>query len=207
MNHDPTLGVPSDLAALYANGDMSDAERERFEQHFAHDCEECRSEVAQLLSVVAQLIRAVPPVTPHPETKAALFERIAASGARASTSSPLASHLNTGQDAPPFQTIRADSQPWEPTEVEGVSIQVLHIDRGQDQFTALVRMEPGSSYPKHVHGGPEHCFVIEGDLRVGDHVLHSGDYEIAAPGSHHGEQRSENGCLLLITSSMSDQFD
>ena len=67
-------------------------------------------------------------------------------------------------------------------------------------------MAPGSSYPCHVHNGPEQCLVLEGDLLVEDDLLGPGDYQWAEVGSRHGIQSTKQGCLLLITSSMTDEF-
>ena len=70
----------------------------------------------------------------------------------------------------------------------------------------MIRMEPGTRYPAHRHGGREECFVLEGDLRHADQVMHGGDYEVVDTGTIHGEQWTEHGCLLLITSSMHDEL-
>jgi anti-sigma factor ChrR (cupin superfamily) len=67
-------------------------------------------------------------------------------------------------------------------------------------------MDAGSSYPRHVHNGAEECLVLEGDIRMGDAVLHAGDYQYAPPDTLHGVQSTEKGCLLLITSSLSDEL-
>ena len=73
-------------------------------------------------------------------------------------------------------------------------------------MTALFRMAAGSEYIPHVHAGPEECYVLEGDLHVGDDiVMHAGDYQRAPAGSVHGVQRTEGGCLLLVSSSMHDE--
>ena len=71
----------------------------------------------------------------------------------------------------------------------------------------MFRMAPGTSYPSHVHDGAEECYVLEGDLHVGDVVLGPGDFQRATPGSHHVEQRTDGGCLLLVNSSLSDEMD
>ena len=74
-------------------------------------------------------------------------------------------------------------------------------------MTAMFRMAAGTSYPEHIHDGPEECYVLEGDLHVGDRmVMHAGDYQRATPGSEHDEQWTEGGCLLLVTSSLSDEL-
>ena len=70
----------------------------------------------------------------------------------------------------------------------------------------LVRMAPGASYLPHRHHDTEECFVLDGDLRLHDSVLHTGDYQRAEAGSVHGVQRTEGGCTLLIISSTQDEL-
>jgi anti-sigma factor ChrR (cupin superfamily) len=71
----------------------------------------------------------------------------------------------------------------------------------------LVRMAPGSSYPPHLHASSEECFVVEGDLHVGDDlVMNAGDYQRAHGGSVHPVQYTEGGCVLFIMSSLHDEL-
>ena len=73
--------------------------------------------------------------------------------------------------------------------------------------TMLIRMAPGTAYPAHRHGGAEECYVLEGDLHVGDDiVMHAGDYQRAEAGSTHPVQSTRGGCLLLLTSSLRDEL-
>jgi len=65
-------------------------------------------------------------------------------------------------------------------------------------------MEPGSHYPPHHHAGPEQCYVLEGELRIGDLVLRAGDYSCAAADTLHAAPASPAGCLLLIIASQHD---
>jgi anti-sigma factor ChrR (cupin superfamily) len=67
-------------------------------------------------------------------------------------------------------------------------------------------MAPGAVYPAHRHAGPEHCYVLEGDLVFEDHVLNAGDYEVAAPSSDHSFVTTTRGCLLLLFSHVNDQL-
>jgi len=85
---------------------------------------------------------------------------------------------------------------------------VLGAPPGPAQRDAmLVRMAPGTSYPRHVHAGPEECFVLEGDLAVGDGLrLVAGDYQRMESGSRHPDQSTEGGCLLLLISSLNDEL-
>ncbi len=95
---------------------------------------------------------------------------------------------------------------WEQTGVAGVEVKQLFVDQARNYVTMLVRMAPGASYPSHRHGGFEECYVLEGDLAVGDTVLFSGDYQRAEGGSVHGLQSTQNGCLLFIVSSQYDEL-
>ena len=70
----------------------------------------------------------------------------------------------------------------------------------------LVRMEASSSYPAHTHGGSEECYVVSGDLVVGALHMRAGDFQRCEAGSEHPEQRTDGGCLLLITSSLHDRL-
>ncbi|HVR73044.1 MAG TPA: cupin domain-containing protein [Planctomycetota bacterium] len=101
---------------------------------------------------------------------------------------------------------RAGEGDWEPTAAPGVSVKPLHVDSARRYVTMLVRMEPGSAYPDHLHAGAEECYVLQGDLRVGDETLRAGDYQHAPAGSEHEIQSTREGCLLLIVSSQDDKL-
>jgi anti-sigma factor ChrR (cupin superfamily) len=103
--------------------------------------------------------------------------------------------------------VRAGESEWEPTGRPGIEARRLFVDRAGNRITMLVRMAPGTWYPGHTHGGPEECYVLQGDLRVADKVLHPGDYQRAAKGSQHGIQSTKNGCVLLLVSSLTDSLN
>jgi anti-sigma factor ChrR (cupin superfamily) len=69
-----------------------------------------------------------------------------------------------------------------------------------------VRMEPGTSYPRHRHKGVEEGYVLEGDLHVGDEAMKAGDCQRAETESIHAVQSTESGCLLRIVSSTVDEL-
>lgn len=89
---------------------------------------------------------------------------------------------------------------------EGIRAKQLFVDPARDMATMLIRMEPGAAYVPHRHAGPEQCFVLEGDLHDGEQVYRKGDFQCAAEGSTHGVQWTEQGCTLLIVSSLHDQL-
>jgi anti-sigma factor ChrR (cupin superfamily) len=206
MDHDQSLGDPEELAALDAVGALPPEEAARFEAHLLAGCEACRAERRVFERVTAALAAAADPATPAPGTREALLRRLGMGPEPSASTSPLRQHF---QEASPGQELvirRSDESPWEPTEIPGVQVRTLFVDRGHNQFTALVRMAPGTSYPPHLHSGPEECFVLEGDLHVGAEVMRAGDYQRAPAGSRHGVQHTEQGCLLLVTASLTDVF-
>jgi quercetin dioxygenase-like cupin family protein len=71
-----------------------------------------------------------------------------------------------------FELRRKDDGGWQSTAAAGVEVRPLHVDPERKYVTMLVKMAPGSSYPGHAHAGLEECFVLDGDLRVGEEVLH-----------------------------------
>jgi anti-sigma factor ChrR (cupin superfamily) len=210
MTHQHPLGDPAELAALFAAGAMPLGEQVAFEAHLADGCAACSAELRALTPVVTALAGALAPVLPDAAVRDKLLRRVTDAAGLASGASPLRaqlhSKLSSAKPGAPLLIKRAADAAWEATEIEGVRIRVLFVDRAYNHFTALVRMAPGTSYPAHLHDGPEECLVLEGDLRVGEQVLHAGDYQRAPAGSHHGIQSTQAGCLLMITSSLSDVF-
>jgi anti-sigma factor ChrR (cupin superfamily) len=201
ISHGP--GEPGEWAALYAAGALPADELAAFEAHLAAGCDACTAELRDLAPVVDALAAATA-VPPSPQTRDALLRR--AAEAAPVRPSPLTRHLGEVPQDAGLVIRRASDGGWEATDVPGVTLRVLKVDRAADSFTALVRMAPGAAYPRHLHNGPEECLVLEGDLHLGTDTLHAGDYQYAAVGSSHGVQRTEGGCLLLIVSSLSDQF-
>lgn len=197
-----------DQAAEYVLGSLSEDDARRYRVHLAR-CEACSVEVAALERVTGELASVAPETTPPP----ALWERVLAraraigapDGDEPATSQIWKTWAEDGAARAPFTYVDEDGA-FQPTAQPGISARKLFVDRENDRVTMLVRMEPGSAYPPHRHAGPEDCYVIAGDLADGTRVLHGGDYVRAAPGSTHGVQSTEKGCLLLIVSSLGDEL-
>lgn len=216
MKHADLHDTPADLAALYVAGALPEGQRTEFEAHLV-TCELCRSEVGELASVAAALAADVPPVTPSAELRAKILNTLPSSStvaaARAESDSAGGASQpwklwkpRPGAEDVGLHILRRDDGVWEDTASPGVRVRRLFVDAERNQFTALIRMTPGSSYPRHVHNGAEECLVLEGELHVGDTVLRAGDYQRAPAGSQHGVQSTETGCLLLIVSSLTDEL-
>lgn len=208
MTHGQFAEGSSAWAAWYAAGALPAEDRAAFEAHLAAGCPDCEAELRQLEPVIVALAGALKAAEPAPECRAALLRRVTAESKPAG--SPLrrsvAENLASERRTHAMLIQRAAEAAWEKSDVSGVSLRMLFTDPEHDHFTALVRMAPGASYPRHIHHGPEECLVLEGDLHVGDAVLGPGDYQRAPVGSRHDVQTTQQGCLLLIISSLTDEF-
>jgi putative transcriptional regulator len=202
LRHKRVTDSIREQAALYGLGLLPPAEAREFEEHVRSGCAVCESELRGFEETTALLPLALPERAPHSRVREKLLARIRPQPERPGPQvwkawSPVFSDLHV---------VRAGQGAWQSVGVEGVSVKRLYVDPTGDNVTMLVRMEPGSIYPAHRHGGPEQCFVLEGDLSVGDVVLHAGDYQCASLHSSHDVTRTERGCLLLIVSSQHDEL-
>jgi anti-sigma factor ChrR (cupin superfamily) len=201
-----------ELAALYVSGAMSAEEQRAFQAALSAGNQDLIRHVKELEPAAAALAGAAEPVQPSASVRDSLLRKIARTQEPAAETAPSPRRQVWRQwkaDDPDNDlfTLRADQGAWEETGVAGVRVRRLFVDRQSNRMTAMFRMEPGTSYPEHVHDGPEECYVLEGDLHVGDEfVMRKGDYQRALPGSEHGVQWTENGCLLLVTCSLSDEM-
>ncbi|CAM2064932.1 Cupin domain-containing protein [Sulfidibacter corallicola] len=141
-------------------------------------------------------------VAPPPELKDRLRARIAKrkAGAQAKAA-PSEERL-----APGITCLRTNDMDWQATSFAGITIKVLHLDREKRQVTKLVRMEPGASYPGHLHAGLETFLVLEGDICGETISLKAGDYCRAEATSVHEHQWTQHGCMLLLTGSFDDEI-
>jgi anti-sigma factor ChrR (cupin superfamily) len=96
-------------------------------------------------------------------------------------------------------TVRAQEGDWRDF-APGVQIKVVHEDSSTNTMSYFVRMEPCARVPVHAHSQEEHCLVLEGEVIIGEHVMRSGDWHMARPGSTHVDFWSKTGCLLFIRS-------
>ena len=92
-------------------------------------------------------------------------------------------------------TVPAQAGEWIETG-PGNSVKVLRSD--DETMSILVRLAPGSTFPRHYHPEDEETYVVEGETWFGDIHLVAGDYHLAPKGTTHGEVRTETGCVLLI---------
>ena len=171
-----------DRVAVYVLGGMKDAEASRFEEHLL-TCAPCREEASALRPVASDLLLAAPEADPPP----GLRERVLARARE---------HA--------FTFLPTVERGWHASGEPGVEICQLWLDEPNERHTILIRMANGASVPTHLHAGTEECFVIHGDLRSGDLRMGAGDYVRFEGGTRHSIS-TEEGCLLLVTSSLHDR--
>ncbi len=205
-------------AERYARGELRGQELDQYVRHL-RGCELCRERLAERRYLDSTLARFLEPVAPRAEVWERIEQRLAPSAAPATGPQvqPWKSwgdDVDTGEGAGgsgpsevgDFVNLPAEAARWEATATAGVQTRRLGFDRVNRRVSMLIRMEPGASYPAHRHGGPEECFVVAGDLRVGEFHMRAGDFQRAEAGSVHPAQSTVGGCLLFISSSLEDEL-
>lgn len=97
-----------------------------------------------------------------------------------------------------------DGTGWQPLPVAGAFVKPLSLDPAKPYAVVLGKLSPGASYPPHKHTGPEDVYVVSGDLTIGSTRLEAGDFHHADPGSEHGINFSEHGCMVLVVLTIQD---
>ncbi|HEX2523725.1 MAG TPA: cupin domain-containing protein [Terriglobia bacterium] len=187
-------------AALYAAGALSASDALAFETHAA-DCALCAQEFHSLQPVIRTLGSLAAKVPP-PTLRQRLLDRVN----RGPHSTQVWRQWTADPHPQAFSILRASEGLWEETAIPGISVRRLSIDVDRRCATMLVRMTAGANYPSHRHAAAEECLVLEGDLIVGDDVLHTGDFQRAEARSVHPPQSTRAGCLLYILSSLEDEL-
>lgn len=78
----------------------------------------------------------------------------------------------------------------------GVEVSALCGDR--EVVSMLVRFAPGASVPDHHHALDEDCYVLDGEMFLGDILLRPGDYQLAPAGGGHWGETSDVGVLFFF---------
>jgi quercetin dioxygenase-like cupin family protein len=94
--------------------------------------------------------------------------------------------------------MHADEIEWRPSPTPGVSRRMF--DRIGDEVaraTSIVRYDPHSRFPAHVHGGGEEFIVLEGVFQDEQGDFPAGSYIRNPPQSRH-TPGSEPGCTIMV---------
>ena len=208
---------PSETMALHALGALSPDEASAAQELLLGGSFVCAAELKAYQELLSRISRAVATGAPDPppEVKQKLMDQIEAkSESENSQSEDSAEHIQVWKSwpeeassgAPGLVVRRAAEGAWQKTAVPGVSVKSLFVDSIRHYVTMLVKMDAGVSYPGHLHDAAEECYVLDGDLQVGDQFLRKGDYQRAEAGSKHGVQSTREGCILLVLSSQNDEL-
>ena len=197
----------AEQAAMWHLGEMKDDDSRRFEAHI-DTCSVCRAEVAALRGAANELALSGPEADPPADLLTRVLQRVRDESRNETRSESSFMPWNLWADNPesaaPIFAWDGDGV-WESTPIPGIEARRLFVDRQADRVTMLVRMAPGTAFPSHGHTGPEECYVVQGDLHIGADTMKAGDFQYAPPGSFHPVQSTEGGCVLLLSSSLSDE--
>lgn len=88
---------------------------------------------------------------------------------------------------------RAGYEPLRP----GVDVLWLYKEDAAGSSCAILRYQPGTEVPEHVHHGFEHVYILAGAQSDERGTYRKGSFVINPPGTAHRVWSSE-GCLVLI---------
>lgn len=88
------------------------------------------------------------------------------------------------------------------------TIKVLNSDQSLGPAVVLLRMEPGSEIPRHLHERTtEASYVLDGDFINEDISYPAGTEYNVKPMTAHGPHTTKNGCTVLVTFSYPSALD
>ena len=95
-----------------------------------------------------------------------------------------------------YQITDSNTTKWrKSTFAEGVEVKDLGKANGCEM--QLVRFAPGTTFPLHVHSGPEFVFLLEGEAYDQGQRLMPGCAVVAETGTTHANFHNPTGCLFL----------
>jgi quercetin dioxygenase-like cupin family protein len=194
-------------AALYALDAIEAKEARAFETRLATGMPALRDEVDALRETAAALALQATPEAPRAHVRERLLRDVAAHERRAGAAPPSAKRSHPGTKAKAasralrgtaeFFFATGERLDW--TDLSpGVATKLLTPDSPPGSRALLIRVDPGAQVRPHAHAWVEHCYVIQGDVRVAAEHLGPGDYHRAASGTEHARIGSDRGCIFLI---------
>eukprot|EP00892_Ulva_mutabilis_P002754 jgi/Ulvmu1/1247/UM109_0045.1 len=120
------------------------------------------------------------------------------SSSRSTPTSSIAATMKVNAEFDQKAIVHADMIQWVPSPMAGVERKML--DRIGDEVaraTSIVRYAPGSTFPRHTHGGGEEYLVLEGAFQDDTGDFPVGRYVRNPPQSAHTPS-SEPGCTIFV---------
>jgi len=184
-NHDDR-----DLVFLYALQVLPATDVPAAEAHIS-SCTECQQELETLRPIVGSFV-SWPTDVVRPSQS--LWPRLAQRIGNETGAEPLL--------VPPEIASRLQ---WEEA-APGIHVKILSRDEERDMVSMLVRLDPGTDYPAHVHADIEELHLLQGVLKVDDRTLYPGDFIHAEAGSVDQRVWSETGCTCFLMTSTKDEL-
>ncbi len=157
-------------------------------------------EADDLRELLARTVEALPPVAPDPALRARLLGTLGSTDRFASFLDRAAGLLDLTVEAVRAAFSRIDDPgAWEP----GLpGMKMIHFVAGPRLATAdagFVRLQPGMSFPRHRHLGPEVTLVLEGAMRCGERLYGPGEVLEMAEGTEHEYSAAPERELVVLT--------
>ena len=180
-----------ELAASYSLGNLGEEEKREFETLLGSGDENASKVLESFAEVLGFLNHTPAPLTEPPGLRSRLFD--------------LMKEEPRSAEDKGFVYVRENEGEWVEV-MKGVRVKSLYEDLSKKYSTVLVKMDPGATFPDHVHAEAEECYIIEGDIHMGGHVFGSGDYIRADAHSVHEAISTVNGCFLLVQASQENEM-
>jgi hypothetical protein len=156
---------------------------------YISSCADCRREIKTLRPIIGSFVSWPTDVLrPSVSLWGRLAQRIAEETGRAPV-------------LPPSQ-LPAKPE-WEEV-AAGISCKLLATDTEKNRVSMLVRLAPGTDYPRHRHAGVEELHLLHGELMIDDKKLYPGDYSRAEADTVDHRVWSETGCTCVLLTSIED---
>jgi anti-sigma factor ChrR (cupin superfamily) len=106
---------------------------------------------------------------------------------------------------PPISLVSklANMPEWEDP-APGISCQLLATDTENDCVSMLVRLAPGTEYPRHRHAGVEELYLLHGELMIDAKKVSPGDYVRAEADTVDHRVWTDTGCTCVLITSTRD---
>jgi len=176
------------LVCMYALQILPPIEIPAAEAHIS-SCIDCQRELETLRPIVRTFVGWPTDVL---RTSESLWGRLAQRIAKETGTEPIS--------VPPELSSKPE---WEEV-AAGIHVQILSSDDERDLVSMLVRLNPGTDYPAHVHAGAEELHLLQGVLKVDGRTLHPGDFIRAEAGSVDHRVWTETGCTCFLVTSSKD---
>ncbi len=177
-----------DLVFLYVLQALPSSEIPVVETYIS-SCADCRREIKTLRPIIGSFVSWPTDVLrPSVSLWGRLAQRIAE---------------ETGK-APVLPPSQLPAKPeWEEV-APGISCKLLATDTEKNRVSMLVRLAPGTDYPRHRHAGVEELHLLHGELMIDDKKLYPGDYSRAEADTVDHRVWSETGCTCVLLTSIED---